>query len=84
MLQQAADVLHSIFRIEDILARIGGDEFAAILPETDSAAVQQIVSRIRTRLVEHNAKNPDLPLHLSLGAATAESNDLTEAFRLAD
>jgi diguanylate cyclase (GGDEF)-like protein len=83
-LKQTADVLRSILRSEDILARIGGDEFAAILPKTDSIAVQYILSRIKARLVEHNAKHSDLQLQLSLGAATSESSGLTNTFKLAD
>jgi diguanylate cyclase (GGDEF)-like protein len=82
--RQTANVLHSVFRAGDVLARIGGDEFAALLPATDSTAVEQIVSRIRERLAEHNTRQADLPVQLSIGAATAQKNNLAEKFTLAD
>jgi diguanylate cyclase (GGDEF)-like protein len=67
-----------------VLARIGGDEFAVLLPATDSAKMEQIIVRVRQRLMDHNAKHPDLPVQLSLGTAIAEKNNLTKAFMLAD
>ncbi len=83
-LRQAANVLRSVFRASDILARIGGDEFAALLPSTDLASAQKIMSRIREGLAEHNTKYSGLPVELSIGAATAEKNNLTVTFTLAD
>ena len=84
LLQQAANVLTSVFRAGDVLARTGGDEFAALLPVTDSAAAEQIVARIRESLVEHNTRFPDLPVKFSLGTATAEKDNLAGTFNLAD
>ena len=84
LLREATLVLTSIFRTEDILARIGGDEFSALLPGTDSNTVEQIVIRIKDKMIEHNRVFPDSPVHLSLGAATAEKDNLTSMFTLAD
>ena len=84
LLKQAALILSAAFRNGDILARIGGDEFAVILPQTDVAMANTILNRVRTALVEHNAKNPPLPINLSLGVATAEKGDLTKTLHEAD
>ena len=41
-IQTAAQVLRTHLRSTDVVARIGGDEFAAILPNADLAAVEKI------------------------------------------
>ena len=84
LLQQSAALLKSVFRAEDILSRVGGDEFAALLPSTDAATAESIVGRIVDRMVEYRLAHPDSPIRLSIGTATAESNDLLGAFMLAD
>ncbi len=84
LLRQGASVLRSVFRSKDVLARIGGDEFAVILPETDATTVQQLLERAQARLNEHNKQFPELAIHLSIGVATAENSKLIETFNLAD
>jgi len=71
LLLRTAEILNVVFRPEDVIARIGGDEFAIIIPGVDAADAQTIVSRLRTRLEEHNQSYPEHPLRLSLGTATA-------------
>jgi diguanylate cyclase (GGDEF)-like protein len=84
VLLQAALVLRSALRAGEVLARMGGDEFAALLPATDSAIAEQIAARIQERIAKYNADHPGLPLQLSVGTATAEQGNLTEALILAD
>jgi diguanylate cyclase (GGDEF)-like protein len=84
LLRQVSTVLSAAFRSEDVWARIGGDEFAVLLPRTDSAMADQMLKRIRTALMEYNTKYPELPLQLSLGSSTVAQGKLVDAFRLAD
>jgi diguanylate cyclase (GGDEF)-like protein len=84
LLKQAALLLKSVFRVEDILARVGGDEFAALLPSTDADTARRIVERIHERIEEQLPESNPAPLRLSIGTATSESSDLLGAFTLAD
>ena len=84
LLKHTAQVLQAVFRAADIIARIGGDEFAVLLPRTDSAMVEQMLARVHTKLSEQNIEYPGFPVQLSLGAATAEQGKLMEAFIIAD
>jgi diguanylate cyclase (GGDEF)-like protein len=85
LLRQAAKALKASFRAEDIVARIGGDEFAVLLPGIDATAVQKAILRIKDNIKQQNAACSGPPLSLSLGASTAEKgSSLTEALKQAD
>jgi diguanylate cyclase (GGDEF)-like protein/PAS domain S-box-containing protein len=76
LLRRTAEVLKSVCRNDDVVARIGGDEFAILLPHTDRAAAASILERLKDRLAEHNSVYEGLPLYISLGAATAYERGL--------
>ena len=87
LLKHAAEVFKNAFRREDVAARIGGDEFAALLPNTDEGALIEAMERLHQHLLQNNQENYRLPLPLSLsiGAATAQSGEeLMTAWRMAD
>ena len=46
MLTRVGEALRSILRDSDVLARIGGDEFAVILPDTDEAAARVVAEKL--------------------------------------
>lgn len=55
VLAEVADVMKSTLRTSDILYRYGGDEFAAILPDTELATAYLAAERCRAALLEIEA-----------------------------
>lgn len=86
LLKRVGDVMSKALRGEDIIARIGGDEFVVLMPGTDSSAGEMVIQRIRQAIQKHNASHLDQPhLSLSLGIATAGLGDnLVEVIKQAD
>jgi len=44
-------VLSATLRADDVIARVGGDEFAMLLSATDETTVAEVINRIRLRLL---------------------------------
>jgi thiamine-monophosphate kinase len=61
-----------------VCGRWGGDEFVAILPQRDAAAIRQIFERIEARTGAWSSSN-GLPMAVSLGVAQAPHDGLGEA-----
>jgi diguanylate cyclase (GGDEF)-like protein/PAS domain S-box-containing protein len=85
LIKRAAQALRESFRGEDMVARIGGDEFAAILPAADEQVVKEAIKRVLACQEEFSRTDGEHTLSISLGSATAKNADqLGEALRLAD
>lgn len=56
-LADTARIFRETFRDSDIIARMGGDEFAAILMNAPDAGVAVAQSRLQKRLEEYNARH---------------------------
>lgn len=86
LLRRAAGVIAGCVRGSDVVARVGGDEFAVILPNTDREATEKVIRRIIEAVEEDNAQHADLPLSISVGTATAKDDSrlLREVYKEAD
>jgi diguanylate cyclase (GGDEF)-like protein/PAS domain S-box-containing protein len=85
LIQRAGQVLRKSFRNEDIIARIGGDEFLILLPETSHDAARSILERLQKNIQQNNQDIGETLLSLSLGLATAtKSGTLNQTISEAD
>jgi diguanylate cyclase (GGDEF)-like protein/PAS domain S-box-containing protein len=86
LLAAAARVIRSSFREGDLVARIGGDEFAIILPNTTESSVENACQRIQEAVESYNTITPELPLSISVGFAIRNGShkNLKDVFKEAD
>jgi diguanylate cyclase (GGDEF)-like protein len=81
---EVANVLRRTLRASDFAARIGGDEFAVLLPATDAEGAVQLGDRLAHALCERGPG--ELALGLSYGVAmpSLEGEPLDDVMRAAD
>ncbi len=84
VLAQLAERVRSVVRSADIACRVGGDEFAVILPESTLADAEQLYRRLQFA-VSTRPTGPADRLHLSAGIAElAPEDDHVSFFERAD
>jgi len=72
VLRNLASILQKRLRPNDKLGRYGGEEFCAILPETNLTNAVRTAEELRTLVAAHSfvAEGKELRITMSLGAAT--------------
>ncbi|HEV7773511.1 MAG TPA: diguanylate cyclase [Conexibacter sp.] len=78
VLQQVAAVLREGVRQIDVPARIGGEEFAVILPDTDAQAAFSVAERLRCHVRDAFA-DATVPITISFGIASHPAHAETAA-----
>jgi two-component system cell cycle response regulator len=70
-LRTLTEVLVQATRVSDVVARIGGDEFALILPNTNVQGAQVVAERIRNNIRERDleGQNGGFRISVSIGVA---------------
>jgi len=82
MLIETASILKTFARIGDTVSRVGGDEFAILLPETTNKESGAISKKILEAFREHKAMvfGHELALSVSLGYATKTKKNETFSY----
>jgi diguanylate cyclase (GGDEF)-like protein/PAS domain S-box-containing protein len=76
ILRTAADIIKECFRAGDVVARIGGDEFAVLLLNTEREAIETACHRMRHAISQYNSSHLELPLSLSIGFAMSAGKSI--------
>jgi len=86
ILIQAVSLFSTPFGHGELVARVGGDEFAAFLPYQTMADVEKKCEYIRREIDLYNVNHIELPLSMSIGYAFSDdpNKDLEELMREAD
>jgi diguanylate cyclase (GGDEF)-like protein len=79
VLAEAAERMREVVRSADIECRVGGDEFAVILPESKLADADQLYARLQTALSSRPVGQAG-PLTMSAGVAELQPDDDAIAF----
>jgi len=69
VLQAVARCVRASLRQTDVIARIGGDEFVLLLPETEEPGARSTIAKIQPCLMEEMRKNK-WPVTFSIGVMT--------------
>lgn len=88
VLKVVVETLHSASRADDMVARVGGEEFAVMLSGADAAVATTVFERIRRTIAERPIPVDGATLHItaSIGVTTAgpDDSDVDHVFARAD
>ncbi|MHB1153491.1 MAG: PAS domain S-box protein [Eubacteriales bacterium] len=88
LITETSDILTRCCRPEDVLARVGGDEFAMILPNTNSDTAYAVLKKIDDACEFYNQNNKSgfYEISLSVGFGTKENTDedIADITKIAD
>lgn len=76
ILSIAAKIFKNAFRDGDVVARIGGDEFAVIVPAVTEEGMIGLCQRVKKGIDEYNSSKPGVHLSISTGYAISNKSSV--------
>ncbi len=84
LIKQTADFLKASYRQEDIIARIGGDEFCILLPNTSAPVAEDIKHRLLQDAARQEGGKHPLSLAIGYAVKVTEEEDINASLSRAD
>lgn len=84
LLQRIAQIIKKECRADEIISRIGGDEFVVLMPKTEALEARGLVDRINGAIIEVKEQNPILSLAIGYAVKENTSQKMNEVFKEAE
>ncbi len=86
LIKSAADVIAKTFEEHGIVARMGGDEFVAVLRTSDQAEITAMMEQFSENLARKNQDAADLNMSIAYGYACGSQTDrdIEKIYQIAD
>lgn len=84
LIQKAAAAIRRACRIDEIIARWGGDEFVILLPKTEREEAQKVIARITAQLKNEYVSSLQVSVSFGLETKMTSDDDIMKVLKKAE